>query len=60
METIEIEIDSELLQAVEKLIQPYGITAAQLVELFFKWCVECPEEAKEYLLRDQEREQTSH
>lgn len=59
METIGIEIDSELLQEVEKLIQPYGITATQLVELFFKWCAECPEEAKEYLLRGQESEQNS-
>ena len=57
METIEIEIDSELLHAVEEVLQPYGITVTQLVELFFKWCAECPEEAKEYLIqcKDSER-----
>ena len=59
METIEIEIDSELLHAVEEMLKPYGITAAELAEQFFKWCAEFPEEAKEYLLQCKASEQSN-
>jgi len=49
METVTIEVDSDLLEQVKELIKPYGITPEQLIEQFFRWCAECPEEATQYL-----------
>ena len=49
METVTIEVDSDLLEQVKELIKPYGITPEQLIEQFFRWWAECPEEATQYL-----------
>ena len=35
LETIEIEVDAELLRQVEELIQPMGINMEQLIQMFF-------------------------
>ena len=39
LETIEIEVDAELLRQVEELIQPMGINMEQLIQMFFSWVV---------------------
>ena len=39
LETIEIEVDAELLRQVEELIQPMGINMEQLIQMFFAWVV---------------------
>ena len=39
LETIEIEVDAELLRQVEELIQPMGINMEQLIHMFFAWVV---------------------
>ena len=40
LETIEIEVDAELLRQVEELIQPMGINMEQLIQMFFSWVVD--------------------
>lgn len=49
MELIEIEIETELLQALRELLIPYGITAEELAAMFITWCAEHPQEATAYL-----------
>ena len=39
LETIEIEVDAELLRQVEELIQHMGINMEQLIQMFFAWVV---------------------
>ena len=39
LETIEIEVDAELLRQVEELIRPMGINMEQLIQMFFSWVV---------------------
>ena len=39
LETIEIEVDAELLRQVEELIQPMGINMEQLIQMFLSWVV---------------------
>lgn len=39
LETIEIEVDSELLRQVEELIRPMDITMERLLQEFFGWLV---------------------
>lgn len=52
-ETIEIQIDEELKQQVEKLIAPMGLTMERLIQMFFEWLVnpDTTEEAVAWLLK---------
>ena len=56
-ETIEIEVDAELLRQVEELIQPMGINMEQLIQMFFSWVVDpnTREEAITQLLKWKEQ-----
>ena len=38
-EIIEIEVDADLLEQVNRIIEPMGLTAERLIHLFFEWCV---------------------
>lgn len=38
-EIIEIEVDAELLEQVNRIIEPMGLTAERLIQLFFEWLV---------------------
>lgn len=55
-ETIEIQIDEELKQQVEKLIAPMGLTMERLIQMFFEWLVnpDTTEEAIAWLLKAKE------
>ena len=57
LETIEIEVDAELLRQVEELIQPMGINMEQLIQMFFSWVVDpnTQEEAITQLLKWKEQ-----
>ena len=57
LETIEIEVDAELLRQVEELIQPTGINMEQLIQMFFDWVVspDTQEEAITQLLKWKEQ-----
>ena len=57
LETIEIEVDAELLRQVEELIQPMGINMEQLIQMFFSWVVNpnTREEAISQLLKWKEQ-----
>lgn len=52
-ETIEIQIDEELKQQVEKLIAPVGLTMERLLQMFFEWLVNpnTTEKAAAWLLK---------
>lgn len=36
-EIIEIEVDAELLEQVNRIIEPMGLTSERLIQLFFEW-----------------------
>ena len=36
-EIIEIEVDAELLEQVNRIIEPMGLTPERLIRLFFEW-----------------------
>ena len=57
LETIEIEVDAELLRQVEELIQPMGINMEQLIQMFFARVVspDTQEEAITQLLKWKEQ-----
>ena len=57
LETIDIEVDAELLRQVEELIQPMGINMEQLIQMFFSWVVDpnTREEAITQLLKWKEQ-----
>ena len=57
LQTIEIEVDAELLRQVEELIQPMGINMEQLIQMFFSWVVDpnTREEAITQLLKWKEQ-----
>lgn len=38
-EIIEIEVDADLLEQVNRIIEPMGFTPEQLIQLFFEWLV---------------------
>ena len=38
-EIIEIEVDAELLEQVNRIIEPMGLTPERLIQLFFEWLV---------------------
>ena len=38
-EIIEIEVDAELLEQVNRIIEPMGLTSERLIQLFFEWLV---------------------
>ena len=38
-EIIEIEVDAELLEQVNRTIEPMGLTPKRLIQLFFEWLV---------------------
>lgn len=38
-EIIEIEVDAELLEQVNRTIEPLGLTPKRLIQLFFEWLV---------------------
>ena len=38
-EIIEIEVDAELLEQVNRIIEPMGLTPKRLIQLFFEWLV---------------------
>lgn len=38
-EIIEIEIDVGLLEQVNRIIEPMGLTPERLIQLFFEWLV---------------------
>ena len=48
-ETVELLIDSELLEDVEEIIAPMNLTVEELAVQFFEWCARNPEEAKAFL-----------
>ena len=39
LETIIIEVDSDLLREVEEILMPYGLTPEDAAVLFLKFCV---------------------
>lgn len=38
MEIIEIAIDADLLEQLNLIIEPMGLTPERLIQLFFAWC----------------------
>lgn len=40
METIEIEVDSDLLEQLNELLAPMGLTPEELAQRFIEWCVD--------------------
>lgn len=40
MEVIEIEVDSDLLEQLNELLAPMGLTPEELVRMFIEWCVD--------------------
>ena len=38
-EIIKIEVDAELLEQVNRIIEPMGLTSERLIQLFFEWLV---------------------
>lgn len=53
---ITITIDADLVEKVEEIIRPMGITQEQLIVRFFHWCVDEPEQAIAYLKKAQEEQ----
>ena len=53
-EVLTITIDSDLTEQVEQIIQPMGISLAQLIIRFLVWCVSEPEQAIDYLQKAHE------
>lgn len=53
-EVLTITIDSDLKEQVEQIIQPMGISLAQLIIRFLVWCVSEPEQAIDYLQKAHE------
>lgn len=56
METIEIQIDADLLDQLLAVITPMGLTPEQLMLSFFEWCVspDTRDEAMAWLLKCKE------
>lgn len=56
METIVVEVDAELLEQLNEVIRPMGLTPEMLVAQFIEWCVapETREEAMNWLLKCKE------
>lgn len=56
METIEIQIDTDLLDQLLSVITPMGLTPEQLIQSFFEWCVnpDTKEDAMAWLLKCKE------
>ena len=56
METIVIEVDAELLEQLNEVIRPMGLTPEMLVTQFIEWCVapETREDAMNWLLKCKE------
>lgn len=56
METIVIEVDAELLEQLNKVIRPMGLTPEMLIKQFIEWCVapETRDEAAAWLLKCKE------
>lgn len=52
METLVIEVDAELLEQLNEVIRPMGLTPEMLVKQFIEWCVapETRDEAMAWLL----------
>ena len=38
MEIIEVEIDADLLEQLNLIIEPMGLTPEHLIQRFFAWC----------------------
>ena len=55
-EIVELEIDGTLLEQVEELIRPLGITMEDLIVAFYYWCAKHPEEATAYLKKAMEEQ----
>lgn len=53
-EVLTITIDSDLKEQVEQIIQPIGISLAQLIIRFLVWCVNEPDQAIDYLQKAHE------
>ena len=51
-EIIEIEVGAELLEQVNRIIEPMGLTSERLIQLFFEWLVnpDTKEDAVAWLL----------
>lgn len=47
-ETIEVEIDVDLLMKVEKVLRHYGWTVEEALVLFLMWSIVCPERMNEW------------
>ena len=47
-ETIEVEIDVDLLLKVEKVLLALGWTVEEALVLFLLWCIVCPEQMNEW------------
>lgn len=47
-ETVEVEIDVDLLLKVEKVLQALGWTVEEALVLFLLWCIVCPERMNEW------------
>ena len=55
-ETIEVEIDMELLLKVEKVLLGYGWTVEEVMVLFTMWCIVCPEQMNEWYEKSKDGE----
>lgn len=49
LETVELLIDSKLLEEVEAIATPMNLTVEELAVQFFEWCVQNPDDAKIFL-----------
>ena len=60
-ETIEVEVDKVVLDAVKEIITPMGLTPEELIERFFWWLVDpdTREEAIAWILRAKEETKSS-
>lgn len=47
-ESIEVEINVDLLLKVEKVLRVLGWTAEEALVLFLMWCIVCPEQMNEW------------
>lgn len=56
METIVIEVDAELLEQLNEVIRPMGLTPEMLAKQFIEWCVapKTRDEAAAWLLKCKE------
>lgn len=57
-ETLEVNVDIELLARAETVLRSYGWTAEEAMVLFTMWCIVCPEKLGAWYAKAKEVEKT--